>query len=48
MHRVNKFKHFKKKNKYNAQTNEYNGVRYHSKLESKVAQDLDFRIKAGV
>jgi hypothetical protein len=34
-------------NKYNAIKTTYNGRRYDSKLEARVAQDLDLRKKAG-
>lgn len=34
-------------NKYNAKSTVYNGRRYHSKLEARVAQELDLRLKAG-
>lgn len=35
------------KNKYNAKKTVYNGRRYDSKLESRTAQELDLRMKAG-
>lgn len=35
------------KNKYNAKKTVYNGRRYDSKLEARVARDLDLRLKAG-
>ncbi len=44
---VNYWRHYKKKNKYNAQKMNYGGVSYHSKFEARVAEDLDWRIKAG-
>ena len=34
-------------NKYHSITNQYNGITYHSKLESAYAQELDIRVKAG-
>lgn len=34
-------------NKFNAKSTIYNGRRYDSKLEAKVAQELDLRMKAG-
>lgn len=34
-------------NKYNAKKTVYNGRRYDSKLEARVAQELDLRLKAG-
>ena len=48
MYRVikNKDFKFKKRNKYGANKKEYNGRYYHSQLEAKVAQDLDWRLKA--
>ena len=36
-----------KKNKFNAQCTEYNGVTYDSKKEANYASDLNLRIKAG-
>lgn len=33
-------------NKYRAKKTEYNGVVYHSKLESAYAEELDWRVKA--
>lgn len=45
-YRVKKWKYCKTRTKYNNKTTEYNGFKYHSKFESKVAQDLDFRIDA--
>lgn len=44
---VSSLKGFRTKNKYNNVTTEYNGIKYDSKLEAKVAQDLDWRLKAG-
>lgn len=40
-------KDVKKKNKFNAKTTTYKDKKYDSKLESKYAQELDFRIDAG-
>ena len=37
----------KGKNKYNSRKTKYNGRYYHSGLEAKYAQDLDWRKKAG-
>lgn len=34
-------------NKYGAKKTEYNGRRYDSKLEARIAQELDLRMKAG-
>lgn len=34
-------------NKYGAKKTEYNGRKYDSKLEARVAQELDLRLKAG-
>lgn len=34
-------------NKYGAKRTEYNGRKYDSKLEARVAQELDLRMKAG-
>lgn len=36
----------KRKNKYNAQLTEYNGITYHSKAEANRASELDLLIKA--
>jgi hypothetical protein len=36
-----------KKNKYGAKKQTYNGVKYDSTFESKVAEDLDWQLKAG-
>jgi len=47
MYTVNYWNQYKKKNKYNAVRTQYNGINYHSKFEAKVAEDLDWRIKAG-
>lgn len=35
-----------RRNKYNAKPKTYNGITYHSTLEAKYAQDLDWRLKA--
>lgn len=37
----------KKKNKYGAKKQDYNGKKYDSNLECRYAQELDFRIDAG-
>ena len=34
-------------NKFGAKKTEYNGIKYDSKFEAKVAQELDLRMKAG-
>lgn len=39
--------HTKKKNKYGAKKQDYNGKKYDSNLECRYAQELDFRIDAG-
>lgn len=39
--------HVRRINKYGATKTIFNGRRYHSKLEAKVAQELDLRMKAG-
>jgi len=36
-----------KKNKYNAKTQVYNGRTYHSQMEARYAQKLDWMLKAG-
>jgi hypothetical protein len=36
-----------RKNKYKAKKTDYNGAKYDSKLEARVAADLDWRLKAG-
>ena len=46
-YREKKFSGMRKKPKYRNQFSDYNGNQYHSKFESQVAQDLDFRLKAG-
>lgn len=40
-------KGFRKKKKYHNVTTEYNGIKYDSKLEAKIAQDLDWQLKSG-
>ena len=42
-----KLKAFRSKSKYHNVSTEYNGLKYDSKLEAKVAQDLDWKLKAG-
>lgn len=42
-----KLKSFRSKGKYQNVSTEYNGLKYDSKLEAKVAQDLDWKLKAG-
>lgn len=42
-----KFKDWKRKTKYGNISTVYAGTKYDSKFEAKVAQDLDFRLKAG-
>lgn len=46
-YRQNYFNKTGKKNKYNAKKQTYNGNKYDSTLEAKVAEDLDFMLKAG-
>jgi hypothetical protein len=46
-YRVNYLKGSGKKNKYKAKKQAYNGVKYDSTLEAKVAEDLDWQLKAG-
>jgi hypothetical protein len=46
-YRVNYLKGSGKKNKYAAKKQTYNGQKYDSTLEAKVAEDLDWRLKAG-
>lgn len=41
-----KFKHFKRKTKYGNKSTVFEGKRYDSKFEAKVAQDLAWRVKA--
>lgn len=47
MHRVKKFSVVRRKSKYNNKATATGGIIYHSKLESKYAQDLEWRKKAG-
>lgn len=47
MYNVKSFKNERKKTKYRNSFTDYNGSRYHSKFEAKVAQDLDFMKKSG-
>ena len=47
MYREIKFSSFRRKKKYGNKSAEYNGARYDSKFESKVAQELDLRKAAG-
>lgn len=42
-----KLKAFRSKSKLRNNSTEYNGLRYDSKLEAKVAQDLDWKLKGG-
>lgn len=42
-----RLKAFRKKGKYKNVAVEYGGKRYDSKLEAKVAQDLDWQLKSG-
>ena len=42
-----KWKYYKSRAKYGNKSAEYDGKMYHSKFESKVAQDLDLRKAAG-
>jgi hypothetical protein len=46
-YRTNYLSGWRKKPKYNNTKATYNGNKYDSKLECKVAQELDFRIDAG-
>lgn len=46
-YRVNYLKGTGKKNKYGAKKQSYNGVKYDSTLEAKVAEDLDWQLKVG-
>ena len=47
MYRVKKFYNVKSKNKYNAIKTTYNNIKYDSKFEAKVAQDLDYKLQLG-
>lgn len=42
-----RLKWWRSKSKYHNVSIEYNGLRYDSKLEAKVAQDLDWKLKIG-
>lgn len=46
-YRVNFLKKAGKKNKYNASKIDYNGIRFDSKLEARVYEDLEFQRIAG-
>lgn len=46
-YRENYLKGSGKKNKYSAKKQNYNGVKYDSTLEAKVAEDLDWQLKSG-
>jgi len=46
-YRVNFLKCSGKKNKYQAKKQTYNGNKYDSTLEAKVAEDLDWQLKSG-
>jgi len=46
-YRQNYLKGSGKKNKYGAKKQTYNGVKYDSGLEARVAEDLDWQLKAG-
>lgn len=41
-------KAWRSKSKYKNVKQEYNGIKYDSKLEAKAAQDLDWKLKAGL
>jgi hypothetical protein len=45
--RVNYLSGFRKKNKYGAKKQTYNGDKYDSTFEAKVAEDLDWQLKSG-
>jgi hypothetical protein len=45
-YRVKYLKGSGKKNKYGAKKQTYNGVKYDSTLEAKVAEDLDWQLRA--
>lgn len=47
MYRQIKWRNYRSKSKYGNKKAEYNGQMYHSKFESKVAEDLDLRRMAG-
>lgn len=46
-YRTNYLKGSGKKNKYKAKKQTYNGTKYDSTLEAKVAEDLDWQLKSG-
>lgn len=46
-YRTSFLKDTKKKNKFNAKKQTYNGNKYDSTLEAKVAEDLDWQLKSG-
>lgn len=46
-YRINYLSGWKKKNKYGAKKQSYNGNKYDSTFEAKVAEELDWRLKAG-
>lgn len=46
-YRVQTLKNWRTKSKYRNVSTEYEGKRYDSKLEAKIAQDLDWRVKSG-
>lgn len=45
-YKISRWKYFKTRSKYNNQKAEYKDIKYDSKFESKVAQDLDLRLMA--
>lgn len=45
-YRQSRIKGFRSKSKFNNVTTEYGGIKYDSKLEAKIAQDLDWKLKA--
>lgn len=46
-YRVNYLSKVKKKNKFNAKKQTYNGVKFDSTFEAKVAENLDWLLKSG-
>lgn len=46
-YRINYFSTTKRKNKYNAKSQQFGGRTYHSKFEARYAEDLEWRKKAG-
>src|SRR5688572_27206452 len=46
-YRINRLKHVRKKNKYGAKKQTYNGNKYDSTFEAKVAEELDWLLKSG-